>query len=157
VTSGPETEAAGTASFGPAQTNDLEALVSIDRLSPSPWGEDAFRAELERSEATLFVLRSSGQVLAFAATRIQIPEMDILNLAVAPRRRQSGFGRLLVRLLLEHAALAGIRRVFLEVREGNHLARKLYENSGFRETQRRRGFYREPEEDAILMSLKIEP
>ena len=148
--------AADPPSFGPARADDLAALVSIDRLSPSPWTADAFRAEFGRTDPTVFVLRSKDQVMAFAVTRIQAPEMDLVNLAVAEDQRRRGFGRLLVRFLLEHAALKGVRSVFLEVRDSNRPARRLYESNGFQETQRRRGFYLEPREDAILMSLKIE-
>lgn len=147
----------GDATFGAAQACDLDALVSIDRFSPQPWTREAFASELARTPKNLYVARSSGVVAAFAVTRIQIPEMDIVNLAVAPDLRRCGFGQFLVRSLLKHTAIDGVRSVFLEVRESNLPARKLYENLGFKETQRRRGFYFEPLEDAILLSLKIEP
>jgi ribosomal-protein-alanine N-acetyltransferase len=59
--------------------------------------------------------------------------------------------------LLDHAAARGVRSVFLEVRDGNLEARHLYRGLGFEETQRRPGFYTEPEEDAILMRLELGP
>ena len=94
---------------------------------------------------------------AFIVARTQAPEMDIINLAVARDQRRRGLGGLLLRAALDRAASEGVRRAFLEVREGNQAARALYETLGFRQTQRRPAFYGEPVEDAILMSLDIEP
>jgi [ribosomal protein S18]-alanine N-acetyltransferase len=141
--------------FGPAREDDLDALVSIDRASPRPWSREAFAAELGHSPPTLFVLRSSGAAVAFAAARIHVPEMDIVNLAVRPDRRGRGLGRLLLSSLLGEAASTGVETAFLEVRAGNVEALKLYRSAGFRETQRRRNFYAEPVEDAILMRLPM--
>ena len=149
--------ASGGATFGLAAETDVPALVAIDSASPQGWTAKAFSAELKNDPPTLFVLRSAGQVLAFVVARLQTPELDIVNLAVARDHRRRGRGRLLLRSLLDHAAPAGVSSVFLEVREGNQEARALYGGFGFRETQRRRGFYREPVEDAILMRLEIEP
>lgn len=81
--------------------------------------------------------------------------MDIVNLAVAPHSRRRGLGRALLRSVLDHAAGAGVESVFLEVRESHTGARRLYEGAGFRESQRRRGFYLDPVEDAILMRFRM--
>lgn len=141
--------------FGPAREDDLEALLSIDQASPRAWSREAFAAELVHSPPTLFVLRASGDAVAFVAARIHIPEMDIVNLAVRPDRRGLGLGRLLLSSLLEEVAATGVQTVFLEVRAGNEEALKLYRGAGFRETQRRPDFYAEPVEDAILMRLEM--
>ena len=141
--------------FGPAREGDLDALVSIDRDSPRAWTREAFAAEFGHSPPTLFVLRSAGDAVAFVAARIHIPEMDIVNLAVRPDRRGRRLGGLLLSSLLAEVASTGVKTVFLEVRAGNGEALKLYRRAGFRETQRRRGFYAEPVEDAILMRLEM--
>ncbi len=141
--------------FGPAREDDLDALASIDHASPLAWNREAFAAELGHSPSTLFVLRSSGDPVAFVAARIHLPEMDIVNLAVRPDRRGLGLGRLLLSSFLDAAASTGVKTVFLEVRAGNEEALKLYGRAGFQETQRRRHFYAEPVEDAILMRLEM--
>jgi ribosomal-protein-alanine N-acetyltransferase len=151
----PGSDAGDAPEFGPAREGDLDALVSIDRGSPQAWTREAFAAEFEHAFPTLFVLRSSSTSVAFAVTRFQIPDMDIVNLAVAPDLRGRGLGRLLLSSLLDHAASNGVQSVFLEVREGNQEARRLYRGAGFEETQRRPGFYRDPSEDAILMRLSM--
>ena len=141
--------------FGPARESDLDALVSIDRGSPRAWTREAFAAEFDHTPPTLFVLRSSGDAVAVVVARFQIPDLDIVNLAVSPNLRGRGLGRRLLASLLDQAASGGVQSVFLEVREGNEEARRLYRSAGFEETQRRPGFYRDPVEDAILMRLEM--
>lgn len=152
---GPDDGAPLAVEFGPAREGDLDALASIERDSPRAWTREVFSAELEHAPPTVFVLRSAGVVVAFVVVRIQVPDMDIVNLAVRPNRRGLGLGRRLLSFLLDQAAASGVKSVFLEVREGNRDARKLYAAAGFREVQRRRGFYAEPVEDAILMRLEM--
>lgn len=146
-----------TAAFGPARVEDIPTLISIDETSPRPWSHGDFAGELQRVPPTLFVLRVEGKVTAFVVTRIQTPEMDIVNVAVAGPSRRRGFGRDILLSLFKEVSLAGVTSVFLEVRESNRQARALYEGLGFKETQRRRGFYIDPVEDAVLMWRPIEP
>lgn len=149
--------ASGPPDFGPARPDELASLAAIDRDSPRPWPLAAFEEELQTRPPTLFVLRSAGKAIAFVVTRRHPPELDIVNLAVAAEHRRSGFGRVLLRFLIEMARNSGVDRIFLEVRAGNHAARCLYRSLGFEETQKRRNFYEDPVEDAILMKLQIEP
>jgi len=151
----PDDGAPSAVEFGPAREGDLDALVSIDRDSPRAWTREAFAAEFGHVPPTLFVLRSADAAVAFVVTRIQVPDMDIVNLAVRPDRRGLGLGRRLLSSLLDQVASTGVQTVFLEVREGNQEARRLYAAAGFRAVQRRRGFYAEPVEDAILMRLQM--
>jgi len=149
--------APGTPDFGTARHEEIESLAAIDRGSPRPWTVTAFENELGNRPPTVFVLRSSGNAIAFVVTRRHPPEMDIINLAVAEEHRRRGFGRVLLGFLLQMARRDGVDRVFLEVRAGNQAARGLYRSLGFEETQKRKNFYEDPVEDAILMKLKIEP
>ncbi|MBP9946502.1 MAG: ribosomal protein S18-alanine N-acetyltransferase [Vicinamibacteria bacterium] len=143
--------------FGPASPHDIAAIAAIETGSPQAWPAQAFEAELPHDPPTLFVLRASGRVVAFVVARVQPPEMDIVNIGVETNHRRRGLGRIVVRSLLDEARRAGVSNAFLEVREGNEAARQLYRNCGFAETQKRRGFYRNPTEDAVLMACKIEP
>ena len=149
--------APGTPDFGPARQEEIQSLSAIDLGSPRPWTPAALEDELRNSPPTVFVLRSDGNAIAFVVTRRHPPELDIVNLAVAEEHRRRGFGRILLRFLLETARQDGVDQVFLEVRAGNQAARGLYSSLGFEETQKRRHFYEDPVEDAILMKLKIEP
>lgn len=141
--------------FGPASSADAPALAAIDADAPQPWGVDAFRSEMERDPPGLFTLRESGKVVGFAVVRIHPPEMDIVNLAVAPPERGHGLGRLLLKSVIAEAARLAVETVFLEVRESNRAARALYESAGFEPMQRRPGFYRQPLEDALVLRLSM--
>lgn len=155
MTSGKGSRASDSIGFGPAKADDLAALVSIERGSARPWSAESFTEEMAHAPPTLFVHRRSERATAYAVVRVQGLEMDIVNLAVDPDLRRQGLGRALLRALLDQAGESGIESVFLEVREGNRAARGLYLDAGFKPSQRRRGFYREPVEDAILMRLEM--
>lgn len=141
--------------FDAARPEDVPDLVAIDASSPTPWSAAAFEAEVSHVPPTIFVLREADRPLAFVSARVQAPDLDIVNVAVAAARRRSGLGRLLIRKLLESPAARGVEKVFLEVRESNAAALALYRGMGFEETQRRRNFYRDPVEDAVLMMLRL--
>jgi [ribosomal protein S18]-alanine N-acetyltransferase len=97
-----------------------------------------------------WVLEVDGVILGFAVSRAVVPalEYELLNMAITPNARGIGHGRtLLWKLLAEYRGLW-----FLEVRESNTPARKLYETAGFQVTRRRKNYYCDPPEDAIEMS-----
>ena len=76
-----------------------------------------------------------------------------MTLGVLPDARQKGIGRALTTALLQHCRDQGVRQVFLEVRAGNEAALALYRDLGFKIIDRRRRYYRNPEEDAAIMRL----
>jgi ribosomal-protein-alanine acetyltransferase len=82
-------------------------------------------------------------------------EAEILDIAVPPRHRRKGYGRLLLKNFLNLAQERGTRKVFLEVRESNAAAIALYREFGFEATGRRPNYYREPTEAALLLHAKI--
>ena len=146
-----------TLAFEPATIEDVPVLVAIDAGSPLAWSARAFESEVKRVPPTLFVARSPGGVGGFVATRIQPPELDVVNVAVDPLQRRQGIGRFMVNRLMTWAASMSVRVAFLEVRESNQAARNLYVGLGFKETRKRKAFYRNPVEDAVMMMRKIEP
>jgi ribosomal-protein-alanine acetyltransferase len=81
-------------------------------------------------------------------------EVHLLNVAVHPERRGRGYGRQLVAAVTAEAEASGARVVFLEVRSGNVVARRLYRTLGFRDLGVRRGYYG-PGQDAIVMELRL--
>ena len=99
---------------------------------------------LERNEEVLGVLlwRDLGE------------EVEVLDMVVALRHRRKGFGLHLLRRLVALVREGGARVLFLEVRESNAAALALYRKAGFSETGRRLGYYRQPEEAALLLSLE---
>ena len=77
-------------------------------------------------------------------------ECEVANLAIDPSRRSDGLGAFLLDALLLQARAEGLLVIFLEVRESNTRARRLYESRSFHEVGRRTKYYRHPEEDALI-------
>lgn len=77
-------------------------------------------------------------------------EWEIENIAIAGPARRGGLGTRLLEEFLDLARERGAQAVFLEVRESNLAARKLYEKCGFLEAGRRQGYYHSPEENAVI-------
>jgi ribosomal-protein-alanine N-acetyltransferase len=140
---------------------DLPWVLEIERASfPTPWSEASFRHEMaENPYAQLFVMRGSRVpgVLGYACVWIVDQELRINDIAVHPRWRQQGTGTRLLRFLLEHGERQGCREATLEVRPGNEPALRLYGRAGFRAVGRRKHYYIDTHEDALVMSLRIGP
>jgi ribosomal-protein-alanine N-acetyltransferase len=115
------------------------------------WSESGVAA-MAGAGTQVLVAVAENEIAGAVAWREPGSEAEILNLAVVPRWRRRGIGRALMEGALQAAAASGVRRFFLEVRESNVGARAFYSGLGFRETGRRRGYYRNPDEDALLLS-----
>ena len=139
---------------------DIPGVLGIESISfPTPWSESAFRYELQENPyASLFVAKTRDQssVLAFACVWIVDQEMKINNIAVHPEFRTRGVGTRFLKFLLEYAASQGCREVTLEVRPSNEVALHLYQEAGFVPVGRRKQYYTDTHEDAIVMWRRIE-
>ena len=94
-------------------------------------------------------------VIGFAIARCAAAEWEIENVAVSPEKRRQAVGIKIIQELLSRAQSAGATSVLLEVRESNTAARRLYERLGFSQQGRRSKYYRNPEEDALLLTFNI--
>ena len=95
--------------------------------------------------------------MGFCSAQAVLDEAEIHEIVVLPERRQQGVGRALLLGALEVARARGCRSAHLEVRRSNAAARALYEGLGFEVVRVRRGYYRDPVEDALLFSRALEP
>ena len=135
--------------------NDLEQVVAIDQVSFSlPWPVRSFQFELTDNEASrCWVADLNGRIVAMLVGWFIVDELHVATIATHPEFRGQGFGK----SILLHALLAakedGAIKSFLEVRESNEVAQKMYRDFGFVEDARRAGYYKDNGEDAILMSL----
>lgn len=145
-----------------AQPEQAAALAQLAaRCFTRPWTERGFSDELAlaapnevlTAERRLPGTRST-EVLAFCACRVLLDELHVLDVAVAPGERRRGLARTLLALALRRAARAGARVALLEVRAGNSPALALYAALGFRPAGRRRDYYRDPVEDALLLERR---
>lgn len=96
-----------------------------------------------------------SRAVGFLVARHVASEWELENLVVAPESRKKGIGAQLMLALLEHVQQTKGECVFLEVRESNAAAMKLYEKLGFKQTGRRKSYYTSPLEDAVLYSKDL--
>lgn len=139
----------------PATIEDLpRAILPIERASqPHPWSEKAFLAELDNPVSEISVAQDGdGNVVGFLVTWQVLDEVHLLNVAVAPEHRRRGIGRWLVQQLLERALDEKSTWVSLEVRVSNAAAIALYDSLGFVLVGRRREYYADNDEDALLLA-----
>ncbi len=142
---------------------DLAQLAAISEAAGSAahWTShqwlDVFRTRIPARLAWIAEDSSEGDPRAYGFLVAQIgfapkcPEWELENIAVLPEFRRHGLGHQLLSALLEHARLQEAERIFLEVRESNLAAVRLYEAAGFEQLGRRRGYYLNPTEDALTL------
>jgi ribosomal-protein-alanine N-acetyltransferase len=135
------------------ETLDLDRVMVIERQSYTmPWTEATFRGLLRRSDADLFVAeKQDGTLVGYAVFWAVLDQGELGNVAVAPDWRRRGVAHHLLDAVIKRAGERGVRELFLEVRVSNSTARQLYQAYGFREVGRRRSYYMEPIEDALVM------
>ncbi len=135
---------------------DLPALLDIEgRASHDPWGERAILSQLSSEVGVSLVCEEDGRVLGSLYLSCIPPEGEVLALAVLPEARRRGVGRFLLENAINMLKSRGACVLYLDVRESNAPARALYAALGFRECGRRRGFYAQPREDAVLMEREL--
>lgn len=133
----------------------LDDVMEIERLSfPQPWTRGMFEREICLPISRFFVAMQGSRVVGYAGFWFVTDEAHIVNLAVHPRLRKQGVGRLLLDHIEKKMRLQGLKRALLEVRVGNTAARKLYEQKGYRENGLRKDYY--VDEDAVLMEKLLE-
>jgi ribosomal-protein-alanine N-acetyltransferase len=136
---------------------DLDEVLAIERASfTMPWSRGAVLYEIEQNRvARCYVTREAERIVGYICVWEVADEMHITNIAVHPDVRRRGIGRSLLGSVLEDARRRGTRAVVLEVRPSNREARALYESFGFRVVGRRRGYYYDTGEDALVMEVTL--
>ncbi|HEX3279891.1 MAG TPA: ribosomal protein S18-alanine N-acetyltransferase [Pyrinomonadaceae bacterium] len=145
--------------------HDLLEVVEIEEQSGlSRWGWAAYYAELQGSNRDLMLVarapastapRVSHTLAAYIVARIGANELHINNVAVRERYRRQGIGLTLLGRILAEGRRRGIDVAFLELRAGNAAALSLYEKCGFSLTSRRKNYYSDPIEDALVMTIQL--
>jgi len=138
---------------------DSAEVSRILQQSPEAvsWAERSLEESADSATGVALVSESLGEIRGFVLGRQIGNEAEILNLAILPEKRRRGEGRALLEKALAEFQTRGVRRVFLEVRESNVKAIAFYKKHGFSETGRRKAYYREPEEAALLMEQQLNP
>ena len=134
-----------------AQVADLEKLCFSD-----PWSERSIASELDNKLALWLVAVDGEHVVGYVGSQTVLPETDMMNVAVSPERRREGIAEALVDALVSDLKNIGSTSLTLEVRASNMPAIGLYEKMGFLEAGRRKNYYRNPREDALILRKEWE-
>lgn len=143
----------------PMRLEDVPVVTAIDKISfPTPWSETTYRQELrENPAAYLYVAdRQTRQpvaveIIGYVGFWFIVDEVHISTIAVHPDWRRQGIATSILAFALEQANKLGAELATLEVRESNKAAIELYQKFGFVLKGRRNGYYRDNDEDALIM------
>ncbi|MCL6454113.1 MAG: ribosomal protein S18-alanine N-acetyltransferase [Alicyclobacillus sp.] len=132
---------------------DIDQVLEVEHLCfTAPWSRQAFVTELvDNRLAEYLVLEHDHRVIGYIGVWLVIDEGHITNVAVHPDFRGQHLGEFLMRTVMDNCAARGMRRITLEVRVTNTVAQNLYRKLGFVAVGKRRGYYTDNNEDAIIM------
>ena len=135
----------GTIKKGSIQ--DAAAILAVmeDVYGHSPWKLEQIEADIEQASSTYFLALDDGQVLGFIAIQETLYEVEVLQIAVKHAFQGQGLAQQLL------AQLPDQKEIFLEVRVSNQPAQGLYKKMHFEEIARRKNYYHDPIEDAVIM------
>lgn len=139
------------------KTADAEAMAALERRCFSlPWTLDQCAGALGQSNFAAFGQWRNGALLAYISFYHARPELEIVNLGVAPEERRKGYGLKILSTALQAGRKMGMEKAWLEVRETNVAAIKLYEKCGFRRRAVRRGYYPDNGESALIYYWSVQ-
>lgn len=131
---------------------DLEAVAELEKCCFSEnWSWKLLEAGLYSEYDEYYVFEQEGRILGYCNLRILAGEGEIQRIAVLPACRQMGIGRKMMEVMEASVRAQQVHAVTLEMRESNTAARNLYESFGFTAEAVRKGYYRNPTEDALIM------
>ena len=135
---------------------DIEAVVKIEKENFSvPWDENGFLSFMLREGTIFLTALKDNEVVGYCGLISAADEADITNVSVSQNMRKKGIGGMLLSELIKEAEGAGIKKIFLEVRESNIPAISLYNGFGFKQVGMRKDYYEKPVENALLMLKEL--
>ena len=135
----------------------VTAVAELEKLCFSdPWSENSVASELQNKLALWLVAENEGQVAGYIGSQTVCNETDMMNVAVHPNFRRRGIAEALIVALVEELKAMESTCLTLEVRASNAPAIALYEKLGFSEIGRRKNYYRNPKEDALILRKEWE-
>lgn len=131
---------------------DIEEVVRLEKMCFSdPWSKSSFEHELINSFSLPLVVKSGSRIVGYSCLWLIYEQMEIATIGVSPEFRRKGIGGMMMSWILKEAKRNGCTNIILSVRESNNAAINLYRKFGFVDLDRRKGYYRLPDEDAIVM------
>ncbi|MFA5105005.1 MAG: ribosomal protein S18-alanine N-acetyltransferase [Candidatus Margulisiibacteriota bacterium] len=138
--------------FEPAVLENIDEMLKIEKKSfASHWNRQTFFDELSAENGYYIVIKDNDRIMGYSGFRYVLDEAHITTLAVHHKFRKKGIGSKLIEQLIKDAKARGLKKLFLEVRQSNMPAQKIYKRLGFKVLDRRREYYQHPVEDALVM------
>ena len=135
----------------------LDELVKLEKICFSqPWSYQSLEEELSNDTAYFFTALDGEKVIGYIGLYIVCESCFVSNIAVFPEYRRKGVATALIERACECAKEHGTDFISLEVRPSNVSALALYEKFGFEEMGLRKNYYRNPTEDALIMTKLFE-
>jgi ribosomal-protein-alanine N-acetyltransferase len=140
--------------FEPLKQFHIPQVVEIEKqCNTAPWSEKSFTNELTNKQSIFLVVFLGSKIVGYGGLWLCVDEAHITTIAVSPESRRAGVGKAIMVQLLRRAQESGMTCSTLEVRAGNQAAIELYKQLGYIETARRKGYYPDNKEDAVVMWL----
>ncbi|HAN44650.1 MAG TPA: ribosomal-protein-alanine N-acetyltransferase [Ruminococcaceae bacterium] len=137
-------------------SNHIEALARLEEECFSePWSFESLANELYNPIAVFYVAEFDGEVCGYAGMHHIVDECYVTNIAVTKKHRRKGVATHLLKKLIAYAKEHDCSLITLEVRKSNTAAIGFYESNGFETEGERRDFYRNPTENALIMTLRF--
>lgn len=142
--------------FRSLMREDLEAVSELERLVlPVPWTRPMLEAEFKKAVHKAQVAIIDGVLRGYILANCVATELHIITLGVHPLYRRRGIARALLKSVMGQAFDVGVRLVTLEVRESNEAAKSLYLSLGFSEKYKRKRYYSDTLEDALVLECEM--
>ena len=138
--------------FEPALLENIDEMLKIEKKSfASHWNRQTFLDELSAENGYYIKIKDKDRIMGYSGFRHVLDEAHITTLAVHHKFRKKGIGSKLIEQLIKDARARGLKKLYLEVRQSNIPAQKIYKKLGFKVIDRRREYYQHPVEDALVM------
>ncbi len=138
--------------FSRSTPKDISGIFALENeIFSDPWSERSISDTITQTGSMCFTATEGGRVIAYILARVIAPEGELYRIAVAPDKRRRGIAYRLLDYAVKTERGRGLECLFLEVRKSNTPARSLYRAYGFTDVGMRKGYYKDPPDDAVIM------
>lgn len=134
------------------ESRDVSQIAKLEELCfNDPWSENSIASELDNKLSHWLVAVEDDNVVGYVGSQTVLGETDMMNIATHPDYRMQGIATRLILGLVDALEKRGSHSLMLEVRASNETAISIYRKLGFSEVGRRKNYYRNPKEDALIL------